>query len=128
AIRRDANVGWPKPGIGAGDDVLALDFVPGTLGLQVITADLARAGVGVQKLAPVFLRQERAFIDTHARRRAETGAEDFRHHARLLFMPMRLPGTARPVTVVSARHHVANARLLAAIVVVVRDEDVAEAV
>ncbi len=43
-------------------------------------------------------------------------------------MPVRLPGAARPIAVVAARHHVANARLLVAVVVVVGNEDVAEAV
>src|SRR5262249_50799745 len=65
---------------------------------------------------------------TDAGRRAEVGAQDLGHHARLLLVPVALALAARPVAVVAARHHVADARLLVAVVVVVGDEHGAEAV
>src|SRR5262249_28727304 len=83
---------------------------------------------GVQELTPVFFGQERAFIDTHAGRRAEPGAKNLWHDARLLFMPMGLSGATRPISVIAARHHVAYARLLVAVVIVVGCEDVAKTV
>src|SRR5207249_1129458 len=83
AVRGDADVAGPEPGIGAGDEILLLHIVAGAFGLQVIAADVPRAGVGVQELAVVFLGQERPLVDAHAGRRAESGAEDFRHDAGL---------------------------------------------
>src|SRR5262249_7960100 len=72
--------------------------------------------------------QQLALIDAHAGRRAEVGAEDLRHDAGLLLVPVRLAGAARVVAVVAAGDDVADARLLVAVVVVVADEDVAEAI
>ena len=43
-------------------------------------------------------------------------------------MPVGLSWAARPITIIAARHDIANARLLCAVVVVVGDEDVAKAV
>ncbi len=43
-------------------------------------------------------------------------------------MPVRLSRTTRPIAVIPARHHVTDARLLVAVIVVVGNEDVAEAV
>src|SRR5262245_37568136 len=41
---------------------------------------------------------------------------------------MRLSWTSRPVAVVSPRHHITNPRLLVAVVVIVGNENVAEAI
>src|ERR1700737_1953015 len=43
-------------------------------------------------------------------------------------MPVALAWPARMVAVVASRHHVADARLLVAVVVIVRNEDGAEAI
>src|SRR5262249_6328158 len=67
-------------------------------------------------------------VDAHAGGRAEVGAQDLGHNAGLLLVPVRLAAAARPVAVVAAGHHVADARLLVAVVVVVGDEHGAEAI
>src|SRR5262249_15941542 len=102
--------------------------VAGPLGLDVEAAELARPGIAVQQLAPILLRQQRAFIEADAGRAAEAGAQRLVDNARLLFVPVALAGAAWVVAVVAAGHHVADARLLAAVVVVVGEPDFAEAV
>src|SRR5262249_44177703 len=80
------------------------------------------------ELTLVLLWQQRAFVDAHAGGRAEVGTQDLRYDAGLFLVPMGLARAARVVAVIAAGHHVADARLLVAVVVVVRDEDVAEAI
>ncbi len=82
----------------------------------------------MQQLPPVFLWKKRPFIDAHSGRRAEVGAQNFRHHAGLLFVPVGLTLAARVVAIIAAGHDVANARLLIAVVVIVGDENRAEAI
>src|SRR5262249_9656497 len=46
----------------------------------------------------------------------------------LLFVPVALARSARPIAVIAARHHITNPRLLIAVVVVVGNENVAKAI
>src|SRR5258708_21715319 len=49
---------------------------PYTTLFRSVGADVARAGVAVQQLALILLRQQLALVDADAGRRAEEGAED----------------------------------------------------
>ena len=97
-----------------------VEFVAGPLRLDVESADLARAGVGVQQLAAVLLRQQR-----RPRRTQMPVGEPKPVRSILWTMPgcsscqWLSPRAARVVAVVAAGHDVADARLLVAVVVVV---------
>src|SRR5439155_2376783 len=96
--------------------------------LDVEAAELARPGVAVQQLAAVLLWQQRALVEADAGRAAKAGPQHLVDDARLLLVPVALALAAREVAVVAAGHHVADARLLVAVVVVVAQPDLAEAV
>src|SRR5262249_26914007 len=87
-----------------------------------------RAGVHVQRLAAVFLRQQVALVEAHARRRTPVRAQQLGHYTRLFFVPVGLALAAGVVTIVAPGHDVADPRLVVAVVVVVADEHGAEAV
>ena len=74
-----------------------------------------------------FFGQQRAFVEADAGRAAEAGAQHLVDDAGLLLVPVALARAARAVAVVAAGHHEADARLLVAVVVVVREPDFAEA-
>ncbi len=128
AVRGHADVAQTEPRIRAGHQQFLFQFVARPLRLDVEGAKLARPGVGVQQLAVVFLRQQRAFVEADAGRAAEAGSQHFMNDARLLLVPVALAGAARVVAVIAAGHHVADARLLAAVVVVVGEPNFAETV
>src|SRR5262249_43336126 len=81
-----------------------------------------------QQLALVLLRQQRAFVEADAGRAAEARAQHLMNDPGLLLVPVALAGAARVVAVVAAGHHVADARLLVAVVIVVGEPDFAETV
>src|SRR5262249_43122829 len=79
-------------------------------------------------LAVVLLWQQLALVDADAGRRASVGAEQLGDDAGLLLVPVAGAAAARGVAGVPARHDGADARLGAAVVVVVGEEHGAEAV
>src|SRR5207249_4362611 len=76
----------------------------------------------------VLHREQVALVERDARRAALAGAQRLVDDPRLLLVPVGLARAARVVAVVAAGHHVADARLLVAVVVVVREPDFAEAI
>src|SRR5262245_52860637 len=123
AVRGDANVAHAEPRVLARDHDLLRRLVPGPLRLDVEAAQLARPGVAMQQLPAEALGQERPLVEADPRRAAEAGANDLVHDARLLLVPVAFTLAARVVAIVPARHHMADARLLVAVVVVVREPD-----
>src|SRR5262249_52260298 len=63
-----------------------------------------------------------------AGRAAEARSQHFMNDAGLLLVPVALAGASRVVAVVAAGHHVTDARLLVAVVVVVGEPNFAETV
>ena len=54
AVRRNAHVRWPKPIVRARHHVLAFNGEAGSVWFEMVTAHMARAGIGVQKLIVVL--------------------------------------------------------------------------
>jgi hypothetical protein len=128
AIRGHADIRRPEPGVIGSHHVFAVNGVAGSLRPQVIATNVTRTRIGVQELAAVFFRQQLALVDAHARGRAKVRSQDLGHDAGFFFMPVSLARPARMVAVVGAGQHLTDARLLIAVIVVVRDEDRTEAI
>src|SRR5208282_5007878 len=97
AIGSHADVRGPIPSVAAGHHVLAVELKRGSGRRHVVAAKSAWAGIDVQGLAPVFLGQQFAFVESHAGGRATVGPQQHGHHARLFLVPVGLAFAARVI-------------------------------
>ena len=82
----------------------------------------------MNEIALILLRQQAAFVESDASWAAKAGAERLVDDPRLFLVPVAFAFPARAIAIVAAGHNVADARLLIAIVIVIRKPDFAEAI
>src|SRR5579872_3553890 len=119
------NIGGPKPSVGGGHGLFGILGGTGPGIFEEVAIDHALASLGMQQLAPVFLRQQFSLVRYDAARRSCAEPRDIRHHARkfvvemgaFVFLPA--PPAGAPIAVAAALENVIQAGPGVAVIVVV---------